>query len=180
MRCTWCNINNPLYIKYHDNEWGKLNLDEHYLYEMFVLETFTSGLSFECILNKRENLRYALDNFDIDKIINYDISKINALLNNKGIIRNKLKIYALINNSKIYKEIVLEYKSFKNYLLTFTGNNVLFELDKTTNNISDSISKNLKKRGMKFVGSITIYSYLQAIGLINSHQKECFLYKKDY
>lgn len=119
MRCSWCNLNNDLYVSYHDYEWGKLNLNDDYLYEMFILESFQAGLSWECVLNKRESFKSAYDNFSLDKVINYDEEKINELLNNKDIIRNKLKINASINNSKIFKSIVLEYSSFKNYLLTF-------------------------------------------------------------
>lgn len=176
-RCKWCNLNNELYVKYHDEEFSKLNLDEHYLYMMFILETFQAGLSWECILNKREDFILAYDNFDINKIINYDQDKVNELLNNKKIIRNKLKINASISNSKIYKEILDEYQLFSNYLISFTGKNIIYEYDKTTSEISDKISKDLIKRGMKFVGSTIIYSYLQAVGLIYSHSKECYLYK---
>lgn len=178
-RCKWCNLNNPTYIKYHDEEWGILNNDEHYLYEMFILETFMSGLSWECILNKRKAFKEAYDNFNIDKVISYDSNKVIELMNNKNIIRNKQKIIASINNSKIYKEILNEYNSFYNYLKTFFDNEVLYETEKVTNQISDLISKDLKKRGMKFVGSITIYSYLCAIGFINAHEKECYLNKKN-
>ena len=178
-RCPWVNNKNELYVKYHDEEWGRLNTDEHYLYEMFILECFQAGLSWECILNKREAFRKAYDNFDINKIINYNSNKINELLNNKDIIRNKLKINASINNSVIYKEIVNEYKSFNNYLNKYFNNKIIYENDKTTNYISDLISKDLSKRGMKFVGSTTIYSYLQAVGYINSHLDNCYLYRKD-
>lgn len=177
-RCKWCNLNNPKYIEYHDSEWGKQNFDDKYLYEMLILESFQAGLSWECILNKRDDFRKAYDNFDIDKVCNYDDTKINELLSDKNIIRNKLKIKASINNSKIFKEIVNEYGSFYNYLKTFTNNKIIYENDKTTNKLSDDISKDLKKRGMKFVGSTTIYSYLQAIGIIYSHLKECYLYKE--
>ena len=175
-RCKWCNLNNPLYVKYHDFEWGVLNSDEHYLYEMLILESFQAGLSWECVLNKREAFRLAYDNFDIDKVIKYDEDKINELMNNKGIIRNRLKIRASINNSIIFRDIVKEFGSFYNYLLSFSNNKIIYECDKTTNELSDDISNDLIKRGMKFVGSTIIYSYLQAIGLINSHFKECFLY----
>ena len=177
IRCKWCNLKNELYVKYHDEEWCKKNFDEKYLYEMLILESFQAGLSWECVLNKRENFRKAFDNFDIDKICNYDENKIQELLNNKGIIRNKLKINAAINNSKIFKSIVKEFGSFHNYLKTFTKDITIYENDKTTNKLSDDISKDLQKRGMKFVGSTIIYSYLQAIGVIYSHDKECFLYK---
>ena len=177
IRCKWCNLKNELYVKYHDEEWCKKNFDEKYLYEMLILESFQAGLSWECVLNKRENFRKEFDNFDIDKICNYDENKIQELLNNKGIIRNKLKINAAINNSKIFKNIVKEFGSFHNYLKTFTKDITIYENDKTTNKLSDDISKDLQKRGMKFVGSTIIYSYLQAIGVIYSHDKECFLYK---
>lgn len=177
-RCFWVNMSNELYIKYHDKEWGKPNFNDNYLFEMLLLESFQAGLSFECILNKRENFRLSFDNFDIDKIINYDEEKINKLLNDKGIIRNKLKIKAIINNAKIFKEIRKEYKSFSNYIWSFTSNKVIYETGKTKSELSDKISKDLNKRGMKFVGTIIIYSYLQAIGVINSHEKNCFLCEK--
>ena len=177
-RCRWCNLNNKKYIEYHDNEWCKLNSNDEYLFEMLILESFQAGLSWECILNKREEFRKAYDNFNIDKVINYDENKINELINNKNIIRNKLKIRASINNAKIFKVIQKEYKSFYNYLTTFTNNKIIYEIGKTTNDLSDSISKDLKSRGMKFVGSTIIYSYLQAVGIIYSHEKECFLYKR--
>ena len=178
-RCSWVNMNNELYIKYHDEEWGRKSLNDNHLFEMLLLESFQSGLSWECILNKRENFRASFDNFNIDKIINYDEEKINELLNNKGIIRNKLKIIAAINNAKIFKEIQNEYGSFSNYIWSFTSNKVIYEIDKTKSELSDNISKDLNKRGMKFVGTIVIYSYLQAIGIINSHDKNCFLYKEE-
>lgn len=177
--CKWCNKNNKKYIEYHNNEWGILNLDDKYLLEMLILESFQSGLSWECILNKRENFRKAYDNFDLKKICLYDEEKIKSLLNNKGIIRNKLKIKASINNAKIFSNIAKEYGSFHNYLKTYTNDKIIYETEKTTSKLSDTISKDLTKRGMKFVGSITIYSYLQAIGIINSHEKGCFLYKSN-
>lgn len=177
-RCRWCNPKNELYIKYHDEEWGMPNFEENYLFEMLILESFQAGLSWECVLNKRESFKEAFDNFDLEKICYYDSRKINELLNNKKIIRNKLKIYASINNAKIFKEIQQEYKTFYNYLKTFTNNKIIYETDLTNSELSDKISKDLKKRGMKFVGSTTIYSYLQAIGIINSHDKKCFRYQK--
>ena len=177
-RCKWCNLKNEKYIKYHDEEWGVPNFDDKYLFEMLILESFQAGLSWECVLNKREDFRISYDNFDIDKIINYDENKINELLSNPKIIRNKLKIKSSINNAKIFKNIENEYGSFYKYLLGFTNGKILYEVDKTTNNLSDKISKDLIKRGCKFVGSTIIYSYLQAIGIIYSHDKECFMYKK--
>ena len=177
-RCKWCNLNNQKYIEYHDNEWGILNTNDKYLYEMLILESFQAGLSWECVLNKREEFKKAYDNFDIDKVCLYDENKITELLSNKNIIRNKLKVKASINNSKIFKSIVSKYGSFYNYLKLFTKDKIIYETGKVTNDISNNISKDLEKRGMKFVGSTIIYSYLQAIGLIYSHDKECFLYKQ--
>ena len=177
-RCKWCNLNNPLYIEYHDKEWDIPNFDDKYLFEMLLLESFQAGLSWECILNKRKYFKKAYENFDIDKIINFDERKIKELLSNDKIIRNKLKINASINNAKIFKNIQNEYGSFYKYLLTFTKNKILKETNKTTNDLSDSISKDLIKRGMKFVGSTIIYSYLQATGFIYSHEKECFMSKE--
>lgn len=177
-RCAWCNLNNEIYVNYHDKEWGVLNLDDAYLFEMLILELFQAGLSFECVLNKREYFKEAYDNFDIRKIILYDENKINKLMNNKNIIRNKRKIEASINNAKIFNNIKDEYGSFYNYLKTFTNDKVIYENDKTTSELSDTISRDLKSRGMKFIGSVIIYSYLQAIGIINSHEKDCYKYKK--
>ena len=176
-RCSWCNINNELYVSYHDTEWGILNLDDNYLFEMLILESFQAGLSWECVLNKRKYFKASYDNFDIDKIINYNDKKINELLNNKNIIRNKLKIKASINNAKIFKKLQEEFGSFHNYLKQFTNDEIIYECDKTSSKLSDEISTDLKKRGMKFVGTTIIYSYLQAIGLINSHEAICFKYK---
>ena len=177
-RCKWCNLKNPKYIAYHDNEWCKPNFNDQYLYEMLILESFQAGLSWECVLNKRESFRKAYDGFDIEKVCAYDEQKKMELLDNKDIIRNKLKINASISNSKIFREILLEYGSFYNYLKEFTKGETIFETEQTTNALSDEISKDLKKRGMKFVGSTIIYSYLQAIGVICSHEKGCFLYEE--
>ncbi len=173
MRCKWCNEKNKKYVEYHDKEWGTLNTEDRYLFEMLILESFQAGLSWECVLNKREAFRKSYDNFAIDKIINYDDKKIEELINNKDIIRNKLKIKSSINNAKIFKKISEEYKGFYNYLKTFTKGDVIYENNKTTSILSDNISQDLQKRGMKFVGSTIIYSYLQAIGVINSHDDTC-------
>ena len=172
-RCKWCNVNNPLYVEYHDNEWGVLNLDEKYLFEMLILESFQAGISWECVLNKRKYFKEAYDNFDIEKIINYDDVKIEKLMNNKNIIRNKLKIKASINNAKVFMDMESEFGSSKNYLLRYFKEYPVKEVGKTTSSISDELSKDLYKRGMRFVGSTIIYSYLQAIGLINSHDDDC-------
>ena len=176
-RCAWCNIKNPKYVEYHDNEWCRPNFDDKYLYEMLILESFQAGLSWECVLNKRESFRLAYDDFNLEKVCAYDDVKINDLLNNANIIRNKRKITASIQNSGIFKAIVLEYGSFYRYLQTFSGDKILYETGKTTNALSDAISKDLYRRGMRFVGSTIIYSYLQSIGLIYSHDKDCCLYR---
>jgi len=178
-RCKWCNLKNPKYIEYHDKEWCIPNFNDKYLYEMLILESFQAGLSWECVLNKRESFREAYDGFDYKKVCAYDSEKIKELQNNKEIIRNKLKINASINNSKIFKIIVDEYGTFYNYLKSFTKDKIIYEIDKTTNDLSDAVSNDLQKRGMKFVGSTIIYSYLQAIGVIYSHDKECNLYKDE-
>lgn len=177
-RCKWCNLDNPLYVKYHDEEWGEPTYDDKELFELLILESFQAGLSWECVLNKRENFRHAYDNFDIDKIVCYDEAKINELKQNPGIIRNKLKIKASINNAKIFKQIKKEYGSFSKYIWGFTNGKIIYEIGKTSSELSDKISKDLKKRGMTFVGTTIIYSYLQAIGIIDSHDKNCFKYKK--
>ena len=176
-RCFWCNLKNPIYIKYHDTEWCVPNFSDKYLYEMLILESFQAGLSWECVLNKRKNFSDAYDNFDLEKVCAYGDEKINELLGNKNIIRNKLKILASINNSKIFKCITDEFGSFYDYLKTFYDGKTIFETGKTTNLLSDSVSGDLKRRGMKFVGSTIIYSFLQAVGIIYSHDEKCYLYK---
>lgn len=178
-RCSWVNLNNPLYVNYHDNEWGIPVYEDNKLFEMLLLESFQAGLSWECILNKRESFKESFDNFDYEKISKYDDNKVNELIENKNIIRNRRKITAAIKNAKIFMEIQKEYKSFSNYIWHFTKGNVIYEYNKTTSSLSDEISKDLYKRGMRFVGSTIIYSYLQAIGVINSHEPNCFLQKED-
>lgn len=177
-RCSWVNSKNPIYIKYHDEEWGVPVYDDHKLFEMLLLESFQAGLSWECILNKRGSFKEAFDNFNYEKISNYDDKKIEELMQNKGIIRNKRKITTTIKNAKVFMKIQKEYQSFSNYLWHFTDNKIIYETNKTISPLSDTISKDLKKRGMSFVGSTIIYSYLQAIGMINSHDPGCDLYKK--
>lgn len=174
-RCKWVNLNNPLYVAYHDTEWGNPVFDDHYLFEMLILESFQAGLSWECVLNKRKDFKIAFDNFELNKVINYDDNKIAELLSNEKIIRNRLKIKAAISNAKIFKEIQKETKSFSNYLWHWTDYKIIHETGKTSSALSDAISKDLQKRGMKFVGTTIIYSYLQAVGVINSHEKDCFL-----
>ena len=174
MRCSWCNEKNKLYVDYHDNEWGKLNLSEKYLFEMLTLESFQAGLSWECVLNKREAFRLAYDDFNLDKVCAYTENKMLELRKNPKIIRNKLKIKASIVNARIFKAIQNEFGSFQNYLRSFWNGEIIFECDKVTSPLSDSISADLYKRGMRFVGSVIIYSFLQAVGIINSHEPACF------
>ena len=178
-RCTWCNVKNQKYVEYHDDEWCKPHFDDAYLFEMLLLESFQAGLSWECVLNKRESFREAYDNFDLSKVCNYGSDKICKLLSNSGIIKNRLKINASINNSRIFQTIVYKFGSFYNYLKSFIDDEVIYEVGKTTNVFSDAISEDLQNRGMKFVGSTIIYSYLQAIGIIYSHDENCYLYKAD-
>lgn len=175
-RCFWCNLKNPLYIQYHDEEWGSPCFDDNYLFEMLILESFQAGLSWECVLNKRDNFRKAFDNFDIDKIIVYDDEKIEMLRNDAGIIRNKLKIKATINNAKIFKSIQQEYGNFLEYLKQFWDGKVIYDCINTSSDLSDAISVDLCKRGMKFMGTTIVQSFLQAIGIINAHDEKCYLY----
>lgn len=179
-RCKWVNLNNEVYVAYHDFEWGVPKYDDHELFELLILEMFQAGLSWEIILKKRESFRDAFDNFDIEKIINYDDLKISELMENNNIIRNKRKIIATINNAKVYKEIQKIYSSFRNYIWSFTNDQVIYGNGlNTTSDLSDKVSLDLKKKGMSFVGSTIIYSYLQAIGIINDHEINCFKYENN-
>ena len=175
IRCTWANPKNERYISYHDEEWGVPVHDDHKLFEMLILECFQAGLSWECVLNKRDAFREAFDGFDLEVVCRYGEDKINALMNNTGIIRNRLKIHAAVTNAQAFRKIQQEYGSFSNYLWNWTDNKVIYETGQTRSNLSDTISKDLKKRGMKFVGTTVIYAYLQAVGVINSHDEGCFL-----
>ena len=178
MRCFWVNLNNPKSVEYHDKEWGVPLHDDKKLYELFILECFQSGLSWECILNRREAFRQAFDDFDIDRVTQYGEEKITQLLANSSIIRNRKKIEAAIGNSCVIKSIQDEYGSFDSYIWSFTRGKVIFEPcdEKTTSVLSDTVSKDLKKRGVHFAGSITVYSFLQAAGVINGHTKNCELF----
>lgn len=180
-RCSWVDEKSDIYKDYHDHEWGVPVYDDKKLYEMFLLETFQAGLSWITILKKREAFKIAFDNFDVIKIAKYDQRKIEELLNNKEIVRNKLKINAAIKNAKIFIEIQDEFGSFSKYLWGFSNYKVIKNIDnifKTTSKLSDDISNDLKKRGMSFVGSVTIYSYLQAVGIVNDHEIDCFCYNR--
>ena len=176
-RCFWVDLKSPIYIKYHDEEWGVPKYDDRYLFELLILESFQAGLSWLTVLKKREAFRLAFDNFDVQKIANYNDKKVYELLQNPAIIRSKNKILASINNAKIFIKIQKEYGSFSNYIWGFTENKIITNTTGeliVSSPLSDKISKNLKKRGMKYVGTIIIYSYLQAIGIINDHDKNCY------
>lgn len=147
------------------------------LFEMLLLECFQAGLSWECVLNKREAFRLAFNDFNPTLIATYDPSKLEALRSNPGIIRNKLKISAAVTNAKVFLQIQQEFGSFSNYIWRFTAGKTIIETGKTSTPLSDAVSSDLKKRGMKFVGTTIIYSYLQAIGIINSHDTTCYLHK---
>lgn len=182
-RCEWC-LNDNDYIKYHDTEWGVPQYNDETLFELLILETMQAGLSWLTILKKREYFRIELDNFDYSRICKYNQDKINELLSNKKLIRNKNKIFSIINNAKCFIEIQNEFKSFKNYIWGFVNFTPI--INKWTNiseiparnNLSDLISKDLKNRGLQFIGSKIIYSYLQAIGIINDHIINCFRYQE--
>ncbi len=177
-RCNWPNLEkSQTYINYHDTEWGEASHDDAHLFEMFVLESFHCGLSWLLILNKREAFRKAFDNFDAEKISKYDEEKIAQLIENKDIVRNKAKILATIQNAKAYLKVVQEFESFSNYLWGFVQNKVVYHpFDGTTtkNELSDRVSKDLKKRGFKFMGTVTCFSYLEAVGIMNNHATYCF------
>ena len=176
-RCSWCNLKNPLYVKYHDEEWGVLDLRDSYLFEMLLLETFQAGLSWECVLNKREDFRKAFDDFNPRVIAGYDEKKTATLLADSKIIRNRLKIRAAVRNAEIFLAIQKEFGSFRDYLLHFSRGKIRHETGKSRNDLSDAVSKDLYERGMRFVGTTIIYAYLQAIGIIDSHEKGCFRYQ---
>ena len=175
-RCRWVNLTNPAYVRYHDLEWGRPHYDDAYLFELLLLESFQAGLSWECILNKREAFRRAFDGFDPQRIAAYDAEKCAALMQDAGIVRNRLKIAAAVNNAKIFLAIQAEWGSFSEYLWHFTGGNVLRDdsgIPRATSPLSDAVSADLRARGMKFVGSTIIYSYLQAAGIVNDHERGC-------
>lgn len=182
-RCKWSG-KDPLYREYHDTEWGVPLYDDAKLFEFLILETFQAGLSWITVLRKRENFRKAFDNFDYQKIADYDDDKFDQLLQDVGIIRNKLKIKATISNAVAFMEIQKEFGSFSKYIWGFTNGkpiknkwNAQNELPPNTP-LSDTISKDLKKRGFKFVGSTVIYAHMQATGMVNDHTADCFRYNE--
>lgn len=172
-RCSWVS-DEKVYIKYHDEEWGIPTHDDKELFEMLVLESFQAGLSWITILKKRENFKEAFDNFDVEKVANYSEAKIEELRSNEGIIRHKGKITSAITNAQIFIEIQNEFGSFDNYIWGFTDGKTIKAEYLTESDLSKEISKDLKKRGMKFVGPTIIYSYLESIGVIDNHEKDCF------
>lgn len=175
-RCSWLNLNDEIYVKYHDEEWGVPCHNDKKLFEMLILESFQAGLSWITVLKKRENFQSAFDDFNVLKVSKYDNKKIEELVLNDGIIRHKGKINAAINNSKVFIEIQKEFGSFDKYIWGFTNNKIIKAEYKTESDLSKKISKDLKKRGMKFVGPTIIYSYLESIGIIDNHEKDCFRY----
>ncbi len=183
-RCFWVDLNNDLYIDYHDNDWGVPVYDDRLLFEMLILEGAQAGLSWSTILKKRDNYKKAFDNFFPDIVAKYDDKKIEELLNNKGIVRNRRKINAAINNAKVFLEIQKDFGSFSKYIWAFVGGKTIhnsysnYKDVPTKTELSDLISKDLKKRGMSFVGSTIIYSYIQAIGMVNDHEMGCFRYNE--
>ena len=178
-RCSWCE-KDEMYRNYHDLEWGTPIYDDTKLFEYLLLETFQAGLSWYTILKKRANFRTAFENFDYKKIAEFTDDKILELNQNTGIIRNKLKIASAVNNAKRFMEIQAEFGSFSNYIWAFVNNKPIDNQPKTmadvtaTSPLSDTISKDLKKRGFKFIGSTTLYAHMQATGMVNDHIMSCF------
>ena len=178
-RCAWA-TNDPLYISYHDTEWGRPVHDDRKLFEMLILEGAQAGLSWITILRKRENYRKAFDNFDVKKISRYDKRKVRQLLSNEGIVRNRLKIGATIQNAKAFLKIQQEFGSFDDYIWQFVGGKPKINSRKSLKHVpaatreSDAMSKDLKKRGFSFVGSTICYAFMQAVGMVNDHVVRCF------
>ena len=178
-RCSWCGTD-PLYIKYHDEEWGVPVENDKTMFEFLLLETFQAGLSWITILRKRENFRKAFDGFDYKKISKYDQNKIDSLLQDPGIIRNKLKVNSAVTNAKAFIEVQKEFGSFTDYIWSFVDGKAIKNNWKSSNEVpattkeSDALSKDLKKRGFKFVGSTIVYAFMQATGMVNDHIESCF------
>ena len=178
-RCNWC-VGIDLYEKYHDEEWGVPVYDDQKLFEFLLLETFQAGLSWITILKKRENFRLAFDHFDYLKVAQYSEDKIQELMQNAGIIRNQLKIRAAVTNANSFIKIQEEFGSFSNYIWAFTDNKPIINNPKNlkevpaTSSLSDKISKDLKKRGFKFVGSTVVYAHMQATGMVDDHVADCW------
>lgn len=182
-RCAWCE-KDDLYRNYHDNEWGKPIYDDVTLFEFFILETFQAGLSWHTILKKRENFKKAFDKFDVKKIAAYNDKKLQILIEDTGIIRNQLKIKSAVSNAQAFIKIQEEFGSFSKYIWAFVNGEPIDNNPKTLNDVpattplSDALSKDLKKRGFKFVGSTVIYAHMQATGMVNDHLQDCFTRKE--
>ena len=183
-RCKWCQNNGEIYIKYHDEEWGVPVHEDRHFFEHIVLEGAQAGLSWITILKRRENYRKAFDNFDVKKVAKYDDKKIEELVLDAGIIRNRLKIKSAVRNAKVFMAIQKEFGSFDKFFWSFTAGKVIDNKIKTigdiqaTSELSDVISKDLKKRGMSFIGSTIIYAMMQSVGMVNDHEMSCFRYKE--
>jgi len=182
-RCVWAG-SSDLYVAYHDKEWGIPEFDDQKLFEMLILEGAQAGLSWITVLKKRENYRNLLDGFDVQKIISYDDIKVQELLNNEGIIRNRLKIASVITNARAFIEIQSEFSSFNKYIWAFVDGKPKINEWKSLGNLpantpeSDAMSKDLKKRGFKFVGTTICYAFMQAVGMVNDHTMDCFRYRE--
>jgi len=182
-RCGWCE-GDALYEAYHDEEWGVPVYDDQTIFEFLILETFQAGLSWITVLRKRENFREAFDDFDYKKIANYSEEKIQELLQNPGIIRNKLKVRATVTNAQNFMKIQEEYGSFSKYIWDFVDGEPIqnkvedYKNAPATTNISDNLSKDLKKKGFKFVGSTVMYAHMQATGMVNDHEVSCFRHRE--
>ena len=180
VRCAWC-TSETIYIDYHDNEWGRPVHDDQKLFEFLVLESFQAGLSWITILKKRENFRKAFAGFDVKKVAKFDEKKVEALMQDEGIIRNRLKVHAAINNAKLFMAIQKEFGSFDKYIWDFVGGKpVVNKLKSTkdlmpTSDISKAITKDLTKRGFKFVVGTIMYSYMQAVGMVDDHVADCWV-----
>ena len=183
IRCSWAG-DLPIYQDYHDNEWGRPVHDDRKLFEMLILEGMQAGLSWITVLKKRENFRKAFDNFDPEKIARYDEVKVQELMQNEGIIRNRLKIQGAIINAKLFLDIVEKHESFNKFMWNYVdykpvvGHRLHMDDVPATTPISDKISKDLKKMGMNFVGSTIIYAFMQATGMVNDHLTDCFVYEE--
>lgn len=176
-RCKWCNPNNRLYILYHDTEWGHPQFDDAHLFEMLLLESFQAGLSWECVLNKRDAFRRAFDGFAPERIAAYEEETLTALASDASIIRNKRKIRAAVRNARIFLELQKEYGSFLNYLKQFWDGKTVYDCTSTTSALSDAISADLRTRGMQFMGSTIVHAFLQAVGIVYAHDACCDLYR---
>ncbi|MEM9361591.1 MAG: DNA-3-methyladenine glycosylase I [Bacteroidota bacterium] len=180
-RCGWC-VGDALYEAYHDKEWGVPVKNDHTFFEFLLLETFQAGLSWITILRKRENFRLAFDHFDYEKIAQYDQKKIDELLDNPGIIRNKLKVNSAVSNARAFMKVQEEFGSFSNFIWAYVNHKPIrnswknYKDAPATTPLSDTLSKDLKKRGFKFVGSTVVYAFMQATGIVNDHEVDCFRY----